>query len=209
MLGNGAFFRNNVQSFFISYELNLFRDYVKYIENTLQQELKTYEDGIKELQEEEVDDYIDEYLDNLIQYSYDFPTLMRKSLFVSIYTFLEDKMVDLCVPTDNTLLNLNDIQGKGIEQASVYLKKVLRLDFPDSGKEWHYIKKANLIRNCIVHANGNVSKSTSQKKLRNIINDMPSITIDKSDHIRLDSNFCLDFVENVGAFLRQLYKIEN
>ncbi|MEO2223209.1 hypothetical protein [Priestia megaterium] len=204
-----AGFTKNIQSFLISHQIDLFREYSKYIESSFQKELTFYEDGAKKVQEEEEEDYWDFYLDDVIQYSKDFPRIMRNSLFVSIYTFLEDKIVELCVPNESTLLKLSDIKGQGIEQASLYLKKVLLLDFPDNSKEWHYIRKANLIRNCIVHSNGVISKSRSKDKLVKAIDEMSFVTKDHNGHINLESQFCLEFLENVHSFLRQLYKIDN
>ena len=49
---------------------------------------------------------------------------MRNSLFVSVYSFLESKIVELCVPHEDTSLQLGDMRGKGIEQAELYLKKL-------------------------------------------------------------------------------------
>lgn len=191
--------------FFVSHELDQFRDYAKYIESSLRKEVKFYEDRARGLQPEEEEEYWEFYIDEVAPYSQDFPRIMRNSLLVSIYTFLEDKIVELCVPNEDTLLKLSDIKGQGIEQASIYLKKVLCIDFPDNSKEWHYIKKANLIRNCIVHSSGDVSKSRNETKLRNAIQDMPFISIDKMGCINLDDELCIDFIENVDVFLKQFY----
>ena len=192
-------------SIFILHQLDKFRDYAKYIESSFKRELEFYEKGAKGLQPDEDDEYWDCYIDEASQYSQDFPRIMRNSLFVSIYTFLEDKIVEQCVSNADTLLELSDINGKGIQQASIYLKKVLRVNFPNNSKEWKYIKNANLIRNCIVHNNGDISKSRNEKKIRNIVDDMSSININEIDHIHLESKFCLEFIDNVDEFLRQLY----
>ena len=192
-------------SILVLHQLDKFRDYAEYIESSFRKELEFYENGAKELQPEEEEEYYDWCFDEVSQYTQDFPRIMRNSLFVSIYTFLEDKIVEQCVSDADTLLELSDINGKGIQQASIYLKKVLRVAFPNNCKEWKYIKNANLIRNCIVHNNGAVSKSRNEKKLRNIVEDTPSICINQIDHIHLESKFCLDFIDNVDLFLSQLY----
>jgi hypothetical protein len=191
--------------FFVLHELEQFRNYAEYIESSLRKEVKSYEDRAEGLMPEEEEEFWDCYIDEVAPYSQDFPKIMRNSLFVSIYTFLEDKIVELCVPSEDTLLKLSDIKGQGIEQASIYLKKVLRIDFPDNSKEWHYIKKANLIRNCIVHSRGDVSKSRNEAKIRNAVQDMQSVSIDKMGYIKLDEELCEDFIENVDSFLQQLY----
>ncbi|WPL43543.1 hypothetical protein [Priestia megaterium] len=191
--------------FFVSNELDQFRNYAEYIESSLRKEVKSYVDRAEGLLPEEAEEFWEWHLDEVSPYSQDFPKIMRNSLFVSIYTFLEDKIVELCVSDKDTLLELSDIKGQGIHQASIYLKKVLRIDFPDNSKEWQYIKKANLIRNCIVHSSGDVSKSRNETKLRNAVQDMPSISIDKMGYINLNDELCIDFIENVDLFLKQLY----
>ncbi len=56
-----------------------------------------------------------------------------------------------------------------------------------------------------MHNNEAVSKSRNEKKLRNIVEDTPSLCINQIDHIHLESKFCLDFIDNVDLFLSQLY----
>lgn len=191
--------------FHITFPLESFKEYAHYIEESLRKEVRVYEDMANDLDEEEKEAFWDHYIDEVSKYYQEFPQIMRNSLFVSIYTFLEDKLIELCVPNDETTLKLSDINGKGIQQASIYLKKVLRINFPDHSKEWHFIKNSNLIRNCIVHNNGDISKSSNEKKLRNIIKDMSNVTIDNKDYIILDNKFCDNFINNVESFLSQLY----
>lgn len=125
----------------ISIEINSFYDYTKYIENSFQKELSLFEKGAEGVPAGLEDEYWEYYLDEVAQYKNEFPKIMRNSLFVSVYSFLESKIVELCVPHEDTSLQLGDMRGKGIEQAELYLKKVIGLDFPYNSKEWHYIKK--------------------------------------------------------------------
>ncbi|MQR86399.1 hypothetical protein GFV16_10790 [Bacillus megaterium] len=190
----------------ISIEIDSFRDYIKYIENSFRKELASYEDGAKRVPAGFEDEYWDYHLDEARQYSTEFPTIMRNSLFVSIYTFLESKIADLCVSDEKTLLTLSDIKGQGIEQASTYLKKVLLLDFPYDTKEWKYIEKAKSLRNCIVHTNGHVSKVRKPESVEKAIKELDYVKKDKDGYISLESEFCLDFLENVHSFLKELYQ---
>ncbi|AXI31467.1 hypothetical protein CIB87_21375 [Priestia megaterium] len=199
-------FINIVKLSVISIEVNSFRDYVRYIENSFQKEIASFEKGLEDVPAGFEDEYLDYHIDEARQYSTEFPTIMRNSLFVSIYTFLESKIGDLCVPDKKSLLTLGDIKGQGIKQASTYLKKVLLVDFPHDTDEWKYIKKAQLLRNCIVHTNGQVSKVREPKNVEAAIEELNYVNVDEKGYISLESEFCLDFLENVYSFLQELYK---
>ncbi|WEA43818.1 hypothetical protein [Priestia aryabhattai] len=198
-------FIKNIHLTLMGFEVDSFRDYAKYIESSFQKELSFFEEGAKDLPEEIVDEYWDHYIDEAIQYSKDFPRIMRNSLFVSIYSFLEDKIVELCTSNDDSGGNPN---FWNIKKAIDYLKKDLGLDVPKGTKEWQYITHAIRIRNCIVHCNGVVSRSSDRVNLENSIKAIDFVN-QEDGRIILDSGFCLEFLENVHSFLRQLYQIEN
>ncbi|MDP1383372.1 hypothetical protein Q8G31_27025 [Priestia megaterium] len=199
-------FLKNVRLSLISIEIDSFRDYAKYIESSFRKELDFFEDEAKRVPEGLEDEFWDSYMDEARQYSKEFPRIMRNSLFVSIYTFLESKIADLCVSDEKTLLTLSDIRGQGIEQASTYLKKVLFIDFPYDTEEWKYIKKAQLLRNCIVHTNGQLSKVRKPESVEKAIEELDFVNKDDNGYISLESEFCLDFIETVYLFLQELYQ---
>ena len=61
-------------------------------------------------------------------------------------------------------LELSDLKNDGIERAKEYLVKVCHINFPEKSHEWSEIQKLKQIRNCIVHAEGNIEKVISTKK---------------------------------------------
>lgn len=195
----------NVHLSLISIQIDVFQEYARYIENSFQKELKKYEDGAKDLEEEVADSYWEHYMDDVHQFSDDFPKIMRNSLFVSIHAFLEDKIIELCVPKDESSKKFS---FGGIKKAVNYLKKDLGMNVPYDTKEWKNITNAISIRNCLVHCNGVVSKAKNEEQLENAIEDMSFVSKDDYGRISLDSGFCLDFLENVHSFLRQLYELE-
>ncbi|MFB1083112.1 hypothetical protein [Jeotgalibacillus sp. JSM ZJ347] len=193
--------------FDVTYQLEKLKDYGEYIESNLKQEMNKIEDSLKELDEDEADEFVEFYYDDIAHFRDEFPRLMRNSQFTTIYSFLESKMLDLCEKYEQDL-KLSEITGKGIVKAQIYLKKVIKIDFPDHAKEWQYIKKSNKVRNCIVHANGDVSKlsESDQRKLINVVNDLEHISINKQRHLILDEKFCFNFINITENFLETIFK---
>lgn len=192
--------------FLVSGQLKKFEEYAEYIESTLRRELNKYEKTINELNNDQVDEFIDCYYDEIAQYQDDFPSIMRNSLFISIYSFLEEKVIDLCDQPDKTAIKLKDLQGNGISRASVFIKKVKKDDFPEDTKEWHFIKNANQIRNCIVHCGGDIDKAKNPKKITNAVNELENVSLSRHNRIILNEKFCFEFIHVVEKFLGDLYK---
>jgi hypothetical protein len=144
------------------------------------------------------------------RYTIEFPNIMRTSLFLSCYAFLENHLLTMCKEIQRKKkleLAVDDLNHKGIVKAQVYLKKVVGLNFPDQSPEWNYIKKCNKIRNCIVH-NGSLIDS-NDKSLRNTIKSIHGIRIDNfflEEKIRLEKDFCFDFIKNMRTFLDHISK---
>src|SRR5439155_12279325 len=62
-----------------------------------------------------------------------FPNLHRRSALITLYSFLEHQMDELCalfIQDGSPKVALRDMRGKGIERATLFLEKVagLRID---------------------------------------------------------------------------------
>ncbi|MED1820995.1 hypothetical protein P4V11_19125 [Bacillus subtilis] len=193
--------------FFVLGKLQMFKDYAEYIEDTLGSELNRFDESMKELSDDEKEAFVDWHYDQIAQYRDDFPIIMRNSLFISVYSFLEEKVIDLCNQPDETSIKLDDLQGNGIKRASLFIKKVKKDDFPEDTKEWHFIQNINHIRNCIVHCGGDIEKAKNPNKIRNAVNELGNVTEGSHNKIFLNKDFCIEFINVVEKFLRDLYKM--
>ncbi|WP_307892580.1 hypothetical protein [Bacillus swezeyi] len=193
--------------FFISGKLQTFEEYAEYIESSLRSELYKFDEAFREESDEDKEEFIHFHYDEMAQFRDNFPAIMRNSLFISVYSFLEEKIIELCNQPDETGIKLDDLQGNGIQRASLFIKKVMKKDFPDDTKEWHFIMNANQIRNCIVHCGGDIDKTKSPTKVRNAVNELKNVTESRHSSIVLNEEFCLEFIKVVEKFLRKLYKI--
>ena len=85
---------------------------------------------------------------------------LRKSLFVMTYAMLEDDLNQLCdhfAGSRGLTIRFQDLTGGGIRRAQAYLKKVVRVGFPDQRPEWVTLRKLSELRNAIVHVGGRPS----------------------------------------------------
>jgi hypothetical protein len=92
------------------------------------------------------------------------PNTLRKSLFISLMSYFEYSMNELCEVYEyhNRLtVNFKNMNGQGIKRAKLYLVKIVGLEF-DKLKYWHVILRMIRIRNNIVHSYSEVFPENEQ-----------------------------------------------
>lgn len=121
---------------------------------------------------------------------------------------MESSLNDLCLilkESNSIELEINELKDDGIFRAKNYLKKVCKINFPDSSHEWNEIEKLNRLRNCLVHAGGNIKKSSNQTKIENIVKDSNTVSI-KEDYLNFTNKYIEDAIENVRKFLSNIFR---
>lgn len=155
------------------------------------------------------------YPDEFNQLSENFHYILRSSLFITLYSFLENQLIFLCERLHRQHgypVKLADLRGEGIIRAQSYLKKIVNIDFPDQTSSWADILSYNCVRNFIIHNAGQLDKSNKAKKAESFINTRPSIGLDGLRYIQFSKDFCLevngtsrDFFRDLLRALRHLY----
>lgn len=135
----------------------------------------------------------------------------RYSMIVAIYSFCETTLNDLCYylyRSKGLLLQLDEVRGEGIERAKLYLIKVCLINFPEKDHDWQEILKLNSIRNCIIHAEGDVDDMKSPAKLRNIIKNTKGIALDKSIErfLYIESDYIPSIISSIEKFVNKVHK---
>lgn len=197
------------KKFTIDFALDDFKQFSKLIEQQFTNTLQNYENEASKLPEDEREAYYDYYYDEWSPYKNDYPKIHRNSLLISIYSFLESTLINLCkrsMGKYHLSLSHKDINGKGIEQAQKYLIKVAKIEFPNNSNEWQFIKFCNEVRNCLVHNQGfSYDDNKKSEKLEKLINETPYIKVDGTGEIILEENFCPLFIEKLEGFFEKLY----
>ncbi|MFC1463001.1 hypothetical protein ACFLQU_05270, partial [Verrucomicrobiota bacterium] len=92
----------------------------------------------------------------------------------------------------------------GIARSKTYLEKACGVDFPM--KHWSAMQKLNRVRNCIVHAEGDIERARSPDKLEHIVGNTKHLKLKNSRDLQIEDGYLADNVDRVEHFLLALYK---
>ncbi|MEC1780060.1 hypothetical protein [Schinkia azotoformans] len=144
-------------------------------------------------------------------FSNSFPSLLRQSLFLTVYAFFEQQLIGICKTFErqNQSIKLKDLKHKGITAAQFYLKRVVKLPFPDDTDLWIKIKSYSELRNHFAHNN-----KLSDKEVIASLHKIQGLKIDCIEHnktthisIELQKEFILEFLDIIYEFLTLLNSI--
>ena len=194
---------------FADYELIQLKEYSRIVETQLEHKLANFNDWVTKqaahLSEAEKHDlYASVGLEHT-ELSQIHPQILRQSLVIALASFLEKTLNSLCQDFRKHWqidLSFHDIHGKGITRAQKYLKKVIKIDFPDTNAAWQNILLINEIRNFYVHSEGNVSGELVKRI--ETASENRALTKLYPESIDLDSKFVPFYIENIEKFVRQL-----
>lgn len=168
----------------------------------------SYKEQIKDLTVEErehIDDYFaDDYymIEDFLIVTY------RNSLVVSLYSFLENSMTQLCrylCKQHKYSIELSNRSIDGISSARTNLEKIAKVDFNILKSEWEDLIWLNKIRNCIVHAEGDV-KYLGNNILKDHVIQTSGVSLKYERFILIEREY-IDFsIDRIEVFLEKLYK---
>lgn len=210
---NEAIFQSGFSSFY---------DYLETIVDFLENERKSHNQSIDEINEKlksgEIESPDDPgQMPPELEFDYfrlerisEFENILFSSFFVSIYFYLESELTKHCGDIKQQSqegLSLSDIAGRGVQRAMIYLVKVHRIEFSlDNNPEWGKIQNFNLLRNCIVHNQGRLDDGFEggKKKLLEFVQKPNSKLKLVDTWCVLDKDFCLEALDTIQAFLHSV-----
>lgn len=134
--------------------------------------------------------------------------LLRQSLFVAVYAFIEFSMMELCrlLRRKDVRITVGDLRGQNpIDRARDYISKVLAADFPTSSDEWQQIQVFRRVRNAIVHNAGEVPiESGDRKSIEQHARSRPDCLRLDGDRVVLEPTSCRLVLDVFRRFLEQL-----
>jgi hypothetical protein len=96
-----------------------------------------------------------------------FPSLQRRSAFLTVWSYLEHQLDQLCLlyqSERNFALSFTDLGGQGVDRSTTYLEKVARLQGLKAGEEWNVLQTLQRIRNLFVHSDGKLQGHQGKPK---------------------------------------------
>lgn len=144
-----------------------------------------------------------------------FPDILRKSFFVTVYSFIEVVLEAIChrEKHEGSLpLSLGDLKGDGIGRSKVYLAKVVCLSgLPFDGAEWNEIYSYyRVLRNCIVHDDSRLFKDMrpeEAERFEGYIRRTSGLERLGRDRVVFRKGFCEEVLRTTRGFFDQLFKV--
>ena len=106
-----------------------------------------------------------------------FPSLQRRSAFLTVWGFLEHQLDQLCLlyQSERKLrLSFTDLNGKGVDRSTGYLEKVVGLQGLKASAEWGRLKSLQNVRNVVAHNDGKIRDHQGKPKT-GIVADMKKL----------------------------------
>jgi len=113
-----------------------------------------------------------------------FPSLQRRSAFLTVWSYLEHQLDQLCLFYQSERkfrLAFADLSGKGIDRSADYLEKVVGLQGLKASEEWSVLKTLQRIRNVMAHDDGKL-RDHQGKPRSGIIADMKKVGLLTGDN---------------------------
>ncbi|MBI5301389.1 MAG: hypothetical protein HY868_04560 [Chloroflexi bacterium] len=143
-----------------------------------------------------------------------FPHFLRYSLIVTIVMILETQMIRLCdkIKLDRGLsMRSKDLKGDTLNQCKRYLEDVANLSLEQS--LWDHIVDLSKVRNCIVHAMGDIELSNDRNHLRELVRRNQGLRIGDTVFSGLEKNildlspeYCRRSIQNVLTLFDNIFK---
>jgi len=138
-----------------------------------------------------------------------FPRYYRYSFIVLLFLIVENQLNKLCDNIKNRRnlsTRVNELSGGIIGRSRTYLQNVADISFTN----WQFVYDLLKIRNCIVHALGNIKLSRDEVRLRQVAAQQIGLSISNEDFPEVDvllisEEFCTHAIEEVRKFFKQLF----
>ena len=202
------------------------RTYAEEMEQTLERRLQEQEEEYKKRVGEETEEKYhgflsDQYADRKAELTIAYPTLLRSSLMMSIYSVIEKELQDVCARLQaqkEIKMHLKDAEllvrtKKGMKspseivRAQLYLKEYCGVKFPDDAPEWKQISEGyRIILNKFVHEGQQATKN-EVGKFKEIAEFVPHFRFDEEHRdLILEKGFCEQFIVAGESFFSGLYQ---
>jgi hypothetical protein len=138
-----------------------------------------------------------------------FPSLQRRSAFLTVWSYLEHQLDQLCLfyqSEKKFRLSFMDLSGQGIDRSTAYLEKVAGLQGLKASEEWDVLKTLQRIRNVIVHGDGKLRDHKGKLK-DELIADMKKVGFLTGDEeILVAEGFLSQVIHTCDNYFRLIEK---
>jgi hypothetical protein len=136
-----------------------------------------------------------EKIEHIVRFSEEYPKQLRYSFIIQLFVALESRGKALCNEVNNRnkelLLTVNDLQrGGNLRGIRTFLSKVYPI--PDvTGDQWKHLDDLRVIRNCLVHKNGQIDPTDKDAaRLQQIIAKKEGIGVGYDGYLSIERSYC-------------------
>lgn len=199
-------------------ECGLFKDRLHNYNMYFQQTEQAFKQADKELQkeliekietsksEDEKEHWYQSYGWDLSLQQSEYPSILRESLFISLYNLLEFHLNHLCEmlePVADHNFTYKDVAGQGYQRAITFLQLTLAFEKNDL-PENQFLSEANRIRNRIVHGGSILSSSPTDRINKFIASHTHLLGGSPGYRIVIKSEFIEECMDRMGKLFQYL-----
>jgi len=140
------------------------------------------------------------------RYDLDFPSKIRYSFVIMLHIIIENHLRAACNEISKRRsfeIRESDLRGTAIERAKTFLGKIAKLQIGDQ-TIWQWLNDFQKVRDCIVHANGQIELSRDKEYL----NKLCSKDIGLSNNIgslMIKRYYCTQTLEMAKSYFGHLF----
>ena len=184
---------------------------VDFAERLLQEEasnLRTrIEQQVSTMSEAQRDEFFAEVNEHCARIEGAFPSLLRRSLFLTIYAEIEAYLNAVCEKAKRAQeleLSLHELAGRGIQRAKLYLAKVASVPFPSDSPEWKKLTDYNQLRNALAHTEGRLREEAINGYLGKYVRKHPGLWLDSNGNVDIEPGFCEGVITDAISLFERL-----
>lgn len=195
-----------------------FEKYLHLIKNTLDKEWKDLEikakkyKNAKPIQTEYGSYDPNDFFADMAYEIEEMEQLMYRSYIIGVFVFMESQISNLCeLIGKKETFSYKDLKGNGISRSIKYLEAVLKIKFPLEKDTRNEFEIARIIRNALVHREGEI-EDIDKQKITKYITDNPKILFLKEKTLSVTYEYAKSLInlnENICKNVEDYNKMDN
>lgn len=209
----------NWHRFSFNMQLEDFYNYIDTMEGTIELHkkslIKRFEEESKEMTDPEIKQefYEHVFFDDYYNLDNTYTLILRKSLFISLYSFMESELQKIAKRLENKKLSnikLADISHRGLQQYLFYIESVHNYNINISQDVRKIFINYNNLRNYFVHNDKSPIKQNQYNKIR----QLPHINFKELPHDgwsnyyveMIEQEFNKKYLDLISSFFDEIYR---
>ena len=150
---------------------------------------------------------------HLKRFETDMARMLRYSVVVSLYTLFESRARHVADDFGNLYPEKpcfkqfkRNLKRGFVRNLQCWLESKPRLINLKHPRIWDRLDDFRIIRNCIAHANGELSLTSDQETLKNAVRRTRNVQLDNSNALVLEIAFAFEMLERLTTFFRLLFR---